>query len=179
MATMTAHLMWDDVPTGTKSFVVTCYDRMRRPAPGWWHWVVANLPAMRLPGAGSVRRSCRKRPFRPTPIFGKAGYGGAAPPRAKPPLYLHRPRIRGRRKIEVDAEANGTLVALTSFPSLASACIRPVQLIFPGWRHIRVPGAICFRVALRLPTCTTPTPMLAQLLPGDCAGTGAALPGGG
>ncbi len=27
------HLAWDEVPAGTKSFVVTCYDRMRQPAP--------------------------------------------------------------------------------------------------------------------------------------------------
>ena len=50
------HLMWDDVPAGTKSFVVTCYDPDAPTGSGWWHWVVANLPADTrvLPqGAGS------------------------------------------------------------------------------------------------------------------------------
>ncbi len=37
------HLMWDDVPAGTKSFVVTCYDPDAPTGSGWWHWVVANL----------------------------------------------------------------------------------------------------------------------------------------
>lgn len=80
------HLVWDDVPTGTKSFVVTCYDPDAPTGSGWWHWVVVNLPADTrvLPqGAGSHLAALPEPALQTRTDFGKAGYGGAAPPKAK------------------------------------------------------------------------------------------------
>src|ERR1700722_9546459 len=38
-------LTWSGAPAGTKSFVVTLFDRDERSTPsGWWHWVVYDLP---------------------------------------------------------------------------------------------------------------------------------------
>src|ERR1700733_12218628 len=38
-------LQWSGAPKGTKSFVVTLFDRDERSTPsGWWHWVVYDLP---------------------------------------------------------------------------------------------------------------------------------------
>jgi Raf kinase inhibitor-like YbhB/YbcL family protein len=38
-------LTWSGAPAGTKSFVLTLFDRDERSTPsGWWHWVVYDLP---------------------------------------------------------------------------------------------------------------------------------------
>jgi Raf kinase inhibitor-like YbhB/YbcL family protein len=39
-------LQWSGVPAGTKSFVLTMFDRDEHSTPsGWWHWVVYDIPA--------------------------------------------------------------------------------------------------------------------------------------
>ena len=39
------HIAWQGAPQGTKSYVVTVYDPDSPTGSGWWHWVVANIPA--------------------------------------------------------------------------------------------------------------------------------------
>ncbi len=81
------HLAWDDVPAGTKSFVVTCYDPDAPTGSGWWHWVVANLPADTrvLPqGSGSDLVALPEGAIQTRTDFGKAGYGGARRQKGKP-----------------------------------------------------------------------------------------------
>ena len=38
-------ISWANAPKGTKSFVVTIYDKDAPTGIGWMHWVVVNIPA--------------------------------------------------------------------------------------------------------------------------------------
>ncbi len=38
-------ISWANAPKGTKSFVVTIYDKDAPTGIGWMHWVVVNMPA--------------------------------------------------------------------------------------------------------------------------------------
>lgn len=121
------HLAWDEVPEGTKSFVVTCYDPDAPTGSGWWHWVVANIPAAVtvLPqGAGSGQAALPEEAIQTCTDFGKAGYGGAAPPQGESHRYIFTVHALDVDKIEVDENASGAMVGFNvHFHRLASASI--------------------------------------------------------
>ncbi len=77
-------LSWSGFPSETRSFVVSMYDLQAPTGSGFWHWVVADIPASvtSLPvGAGVVGAS--QLPAGAFQLAGDAGpyqYVGAAPP---------------------------------------------------------------------------------------------------
>jgi len=77
-------LSWSGYPAGAKSFVVSMYDPEAPTGSGFWHWVVANIPATTtsLPiGAGTP--DSHQLPAGAIQLNGDAGtprYIGAAPP---------------------------------------------------------------------------------------------------
>lgn len=74
-------LSWSDVPEGTKSFVVTCFDPDAPTPSGYWHWVLVDLPA----DVTSLETDAAANPL-PGQAFhvrndgGEPGFQGAAPP---------------------------------------------------------------------------------------------------
>ncbi len=124
---LSPHLAWDDAPAGTKSFVVTCYDPDAPTGSGWWHWVVANLPAdtRELPeGAGSGKVDLPAGSVQTRTDFGSAGYGGAAPPKGESHRYIFTVHAIDVAALEVDENASGALVGFNvHFHSLGSASI--------------------------------------------------------
>lgn len=121
------HLAWDDVPAGTKSFVVTCFDPDAPTGSGWWHWVVVNLPAdtrVLTQGFGSGLVALPDGVIQTRTDFGKAGYGGAAPPKGETHRYIFTVHALDVERIDVDEDASGAMVGFNvHFHSLASASI--------------------------------------------------------
>ncbi|RWR02171.1 kinase inhibitor [[Pantoea] beijingensis] len=120
-------LAWRDAPAGTKSFVITCYDPDAPTGSGWWHWVVANIPASvnELPqGAGSGLADLPEEAIQTRTDFGQGGYGGAAPPQGETHRYIFTVHALDVDNIEVDEGASGAMVGFNvHFHSLANASI--------------------------------------------------------
>ena len=77
-------LHWDNVPEGTKSLAITCYDPDAPTGSGFWHWVIVNIP----PNVTSIREGSAHLidgALQTRTDFGKPGYGGACPPESDHP----------------------------------------------------------------------------------------------
>lgn len=122
---LSPHIAWEDAPEGTKSFVITCFDPDAPTGSGWWHWVVANIPAetTSLPqGAGSGKAALPAGALQTRTDFGQAGYGGAAPPAGETHRYIFSVHALDVDKIDVDEGASGAMVGFNvHFHVLASA----------------------------------------------------------
>ncbi|AYF75771.1 YbhB/YbcL family Raf kinase inhibitor-like protein [Nocardia yunnanensis] len=84
---LSPQLSWSGFPAETKSFAVTMYDPDAPTASGFWHWVLANLPATTTsldtgqgsaggalpPGALTLRNDAGLREY--TGAFPPAGHG--------------------------------------------------------------------------------------------------------
>ena len=80
---LSPELHWENAPDGTRSFVVTVYDPDAPTGSGWWHWVVANIPAnvTSLPeGAGSGRHPLPEGTVSVYNDSCTTNFAGAAPP---------------------------------------------------------------------------------------------------
>ena len=82
-------LRWSDVPTRTRSFILTVHD-IDAPKPGgFWHWIAYNIPpaARGLAADGGKRATGATGTFA-TNDFGNKRYDGPCPPPGHPHRYV-------------------------------------------------------------------------------------------
>lgn len=119
------HLAWSGAPEGTRSFVLTVYDPDAPTGSGFWHWVVANIPA----SSTMIARNATRTPRMPAGSvesrtdFGHPGYHGPCPPvGAQPHRYIFTLHALDVPRIEVTPDMSGALVGfLTNAHRIASA----------------------------------------------------------
>jgi Raf kinase inhibitor-like YbhB/YbcL family protein len=91
-------LAWRDPPEGTVSFALIC-DDPDAPRGTFTHWLLFNLPAQvrelseGIPAEGTLPNGAAQGKN----DFGKAGYGGPAPPPGKPHRYYFKLFALGKR----------------------------------------------------------------------------------
>ena len=83
-------ISWANAPKGTKSFVVTIYDKDAPTGIGWMHWVVVNIPASTTALPEGVKADNSNLPqgaLQTRTDFGMPGFGGACPPKGQKHRY--------------------------------------------------------------------------------------------
>jgi Raf kinase inhibitor-like YbhB/YbcL family protein len=93
---------WSGAPKGTKSFAVTVYDPTAPTGSGFWHWIVANVPA----GTTSLQQGWKSSGEGAVEIvndFGTTAYGGPCPPQGKKDTYVFTVHALKTEKIDFPA----------------------------------------------------------------------------
>ena len=119
-------LSWSEVPEGTKSFVVTCFDPDAPTPSGYWHWVLVDLPAdVTSLDTGAASAALPGNAFHVRNDGGKAGFGGAAPPEGdQVHRYYFVVHAVGEETLGVDADASPAVVSFNlAFKTLGRAII--------------------------------------------------------
>lgn len=121
-------LSWSDLPEGTKSLAITCFDPDAPTASGFWHWAAFNIPAdvTELPtGAGSKEDLGIEGVITLKGDSGKRGFYGAQPPAGHAPhRYLFAVHAVDVEKLDIDPEATPTVLGFNLyFHSLGRAIL--------------------------------------------------------
>jgi Raf kinase inhibitor-like YbhB/YbcL family protein len=126
-ANLSPQLSWSDPPPGTQSFALTLYDPDAPTGSGWWHWLVANIPAncrSLVRGAGSGKASLPPGALMARNDYGSSDFGGAAPPPGPAHRYIFTIYALRVAHIDVDRDCSGAKVGfMVNMNRLASASL--------------------------------------------------------
>lgn len=107
-------LEWSNLPEGTKSLAVTCFDPDAPTAAGFWHWAAFNIPAdvAELPtNAGAAEDLGIEGVISLRNDSGKRTYHGPQPPAGHAPhRYLYAVHAVDTEKLDIDPDATPTVL---------------------------------------------------------------------
>lgn len=116
-------LSWSDLPEGTKSIAVTCFDPDAPTASGFWHWAAFNIPVdvTELPTDAGSKEGLGVGAVVLTGDSGVQGYYGSNPPQGHGP---HRYLFAVDTELPADGVANPTQLGFNlNFHSLGRAIV--------------------------------------------------------
>jgi Raf kinase inhibitor-like YbhB/YbcL family protein len=122
-------LTWSDVPEGTRSFTVTCFDPDAPTPSGFWHWVLVDLPADVTSldtGAGAEGAQLPGSAFMCRNDGGGLAFTGAAPPEGdQVHRYYFVVHAVKEESLGVDSDASPAVVSFNlAFKTAGRAIIR-------------------------------------------------------
>lgn len=107
-------LAWSNLPEGTKSLAVTCFDPDAPTASGFWHWAAFNIPAdvAELPtNAGAAENLGIDGVTSLTNDSGERTHFGAQPPEGHGPhRYLYAVHAVDTEELDIPADATPTVL---------------------------------------------------------------------
>jgi Raf kinase inhibitor-like YbhB/YbcL family protein len=120
-------IRWTGAPEGTKSFVVTLYDKDAPTGSGFWHWVVVDIPAGTMAleeGAGNDAATLPSGARMTNTDMSMPGFLGACPPPGRTHEYRITVKALKVPSLDLPANASPALVGfLSNMNMLAEASV--------------------------------------------------------
>ena len=110
-------IRWSGTPAGTQSYLLTMFDADAPTGSGFWHWVVADIPASVHALESGAGNDASKLPVDALAVkndIGNAGYLGPCPPQGETHRYIITLTALNVPKLPVDANATPAVVGFVA-----------------------------------------------------------------